>query len=171
MTTTDRIAFDRDGRDILLHAEQDIPRPLDEVFPFFADAHNLQRITPPNLRFRILTPPPIDMREGALIDYRISLRGFPMRWRTRITKWSPPHEFEDTQLRGPYSVWIHTHTFRSIDCATRMADTVRYRPPLGHLGRAANRMLIERDLRAIFEFRRDTVREIFAPPDRTRPPE
>lgn len=157
------ISFERDGRDFLLRAEQDIPQPLSEVFPFFTDAFNLERITPTHLRFRILTRPPIRMAEGTLIDYRISLRGLPMAWRTRITKWNPPHEFEDTQTRGPYRVWVHTHTFEPRGDTTRMTDVVRYRPPLRVLGRLANKVVIERDLRKIFEFRRDAVREAFAP--------
>src|SRR5688572_24197584 len=91
-----------------------LPRPVEEVFPFFGNAHNLDVLTPPWLHFEILTPPPIGMRVGALIDYRISLRGLPMTWRTRITVWEPNRRFVDEQLRGPYREWIHTHDFEHV---------------------------------------------------------
>lgn len=150
-----------DGRDTLLRAEQVIPHPLETVFPFFADAHNLERLTPPTLRFRILTPDPIEMCTGTLIDYRISLRGWPMRWRTRITAWDPPHRFEDTQVRGPYTLWVHSHAFEPHPFGTRMTDLVRYRAPLGLLGRVADAAIIRLDLRRIFEFRRRAVETAF----------
>ncbi len=155
------IRFASDGRDSLLRTEQVIPRPLGAVFPFFADAHNLERLTPPNLRFRILTPGPIEMRTGTLIDYRVSLRGVPMRWRTRISEWDPPHRFEDTQLRGPYALWVHSHVFEPHPDGTLMTDLVRYRAPLGPLGRVTDALIIRRDLRRIFAYRRRAVEAAF----------
>ena len=135
-----------------------LPKPLDEVFPFFADAANLETLTPPWVNFRILTQLPIDMREGALIDYTIRVRGLPLRWRTQITDWAPPYRFVDQQLRGPYSRWVHTHTFREEDGMTLCEDHVNY-APLG--GELMNWLLVERDVRRIFNYRHQKMAEIF----------
>ena len=132
-----------------------LPRPIDEVFPFFGDAHNLDVLTPPWLHFEILTPPPIEMRVGAVIDYRISLRGLPMTWRTRITEWEPNRRFVDEQLRGPYREWIHTHHFEDVGGGTLMTDTVRYRVPGGRL---VNRLFVQRDVTRIFRYRLEALR-------------
>src|SRR5690348_414160 len=110
-----------------------LPRPRDAVFAFFADADNLETITPPWLRFEILTSKPITMRPGALIDYRLRIHGIPIRWQTEIAEWSPPHRFVDIQLRGPYTLWHHTHTFEEQDGGTLCRDLVRYRPLGGAL--------------------------------------
>jgi ligand-binding SRPBCC domain-containing protein len=120
-------------KEFTFHAELWIPCPCDEVFAFFADAHNLQRITPPWLSFEVLTPAPITMRPGALIDYRIRVHGLPIRWRTEITEWNPPHHFADNQLRGPYAFWHHTHHFEERDGGTLCPDNVRYHPRGGAL--------------------------------------
>jgi ligand-binding SRPBCC domain-containing protein len=139
-----------------------LPRPRDEVFSFFADARNLQRITPAFLHFHVLTPGPITMRPGALIDYRLTLRGIPLRWRTKITTWEPPLSFSDIQLRGPYAEWSHTHTFEEENGGTLIRDVVRYRlrgPRL--VTRVINRMLVAPDTKRIFEFRHEAIGEIF----------
>lgn len=139
-----------------------LPRPRAEVFAFFADAANLERITPSFLQFRVLTPPPIEMRAGALIDYRLRLRGVPIRWRTRIDAWDPPHAFVDTQVRGPYRQWIHTHTFTDVDGGTRVEDHVAYRllgPSV--LTGAVNALLVAPDTTKIFEFRHRALEEAF----------
>lgn len=145
-----------------------LPQRVGEVFPFFGDAWNLEVLTPPWLHFEILTPQPITMREGALIDYRIRLRGLPMRWRTRISVWEPNRRFVDEQLRGPYRQWIHTHTFASVDGGTLMTDRVRYRVPGGAL---VNRLLVERDVSRIFAYRLEALRRHFgcAPSPHDRP--
>ncbi len=135
-----------------------VPRPLPEVFAFFADAHNLQRITPPWVDFRIETPAPIAMHVGALIDYRLKVRGVPVRWRTEITDWQPPHRFVDTQLRGPYWRWVHTHRFREAPGGTVVDDDVDYAVPGGRL---VNRLLVQRDLRAIFLHRQRAILDAF----------
>jgi ligand-binding SRPBCC domain-containing protein len=144
-----------------LHTTQRIPRPLSEVFAFFAQAQNLGTITPPELQFRIDTPLPIDMGQGTLIDYTIRLHGIPMRWRTRIAHWEPPHCFVDEQLRGPYAEWVHTHRFRSDGPdATIMEDDVHYRLPFGAIGQLLH-PVVRRQLARIFEFRRSAVALVF----------
>lgn len=130
--------------------------PVDEVFPFFADAGNLGRITPPELRFRILTPMPVAMQAGALIDYRLSLFAVPFRWRTEIAVWEPPHRFVDRQLGGPYREWLHTHTFTAENGGTRMEDRVEYVLPFGRLGLLAL-PLVRRQLERIFDHREATI--------------
>jgi len=128
--------------------------PPDEVFPFFADARNLEAITPPWLKFRIESAGQIDMRAGTLIDYRLSIRRIPVRWRTRIEVWEPDKRFVDRQLSGPYRLWHHTHEFEPDGEGTVMRDLVRYALPLGPLGGLAHLALVRRDLAAIFDFRR-----------------
>ena len=145
----------------ILNRELTIDLPRSEVFDFFSKAENLEKITPPDLGFHIITPRPIDMREGALIEYRISLSGIPMGWKTLISKWDPPNEFIDEQLTGPYKQWIHRHTFiESGPSTTLIQDEVRYRLPLEPLGDFAH-FFIERQLKHIFDFREKTVSELF----------
>jgi ligand-binding SRPBCC domain-containing protein len=135
-----------------------LPRPVGEVFPFFADAGNLDLLTPAWLRFEILTPRPIEMKTGALIDYRLRLRGFPIRWRTRICEWLPPVRFVDEQLRGPYRLWHHTHTFTERDGGTVVGDRVRYAVPGGAV---VNALFVRRDVERIFAFRQQKLAELF----------
>lgn len=130
------------------------------MFPFFADARNLERITPPWLRFRILTPGPIEMRVGALIDYRLRIRGVPVRWRTRIAAWEPPHRFVDEQVRGPYRRWVHEHTFEPTDGGTLCRDRVEYAVPGGAL---IARLLVRPDVERIFAYRRAVLASLFPP--------
>jgi ligand-binding SRPBCC domain-containing protein len=135
-----------------------LPRPLREVFPFFADAGNLERITPPWLHFKILTPRPIVMREGTIIDYQLRIRGFRVHWQSEITGWEPPHRFVDVQRRGPYRKWIHEHTFTDCGDGSEIRDYVQYAPPGGWL---ANFLFVQRDIRKIFNYRTQELRAIF----------
>lgn len=135
-----------------------VPRPIDDVFEFFGNAANLELMTPPWLAFKIVTPEPIEMRPGTTIDYRISLRGLPMRWRSEITTWKPPFEFVDEQLKGPYRRWHHRHTFESRDGGTLVGDEVNY-DVLG--GDLIHTLFVEGDLRKIFAFREETMLRLF----------
>ncbi len=137
-----------------------LPRRQDEVFAFFADAFNLERITPPFLRFRVLTPAPIPMARGTLIDYRLRLHGVPIRWRTEIAAWEPPVRFVDAQRRGPYAEWVHTHTFELQDGGTMVRDAVRYRlrgPDVAT--RLIEGLLVGPDTTRIFEYRHAAMDE------------
>jgi len=149
----------------LLCREQRVELPIDEAFAFYGDASNLELITPPWLGFEITTPTPIGMRVGTLLEYRLKLHRVPVRWRTRIESWEPPRRFVDIQIKGPYSLWEHTHTFEEDGTgATFISDWVRYSIPFGPLGELANRLLVRRDLRQIFDYRRDAAaRELVAP--------
>lgn len=136
-----------------------LPTEIKRVFDFFGDAQNLQAITPAFLHFTILTPSPIEMREGTLLDYRIKLHGIPIRWRTRITCWQSPHKFVDEQLKGPYRRWIHTHTFEPKDGGTQITDHVLY----SHWGTwLAERLLVRPDIETIFAYREMRIRELLA---------
>jgi ligand-binding SRPBCC domain-containing protein len=145
----------------VLEQEQRIPRPLAEVFPFFADAANLERITPPELGFQILTPQPIAMKPGAVIDYKLRLYGIPFRWRTVIEEFVPGVRFVDTQARGPYKLWRHTHEFREEGGVTVMRDRVEYELPFGPLGRVAHRLAVRAQLAGIFAHRHAFVERTF----------
>lgn len=139
-----------------------LPLSPEELFSFFAEAANLETITPPWLNFKVLTPAPIEMREGTLIDYKLLIRGLPVKWRTRISAWQPPHFFVDEQLRGPYSRWIHKHTFDPLDGGTLVRDLVNYAVPFDF---AVHRWFVRPDIEKIFRYRSEHLRMRFCAQD------
>ena len=148
-----------------LKTEQIIEKPQDELFSFFSDAHNLAKITPPWLHFHVLTLPPIEMNVGTLIDYRLKLRGIPIRWQSEIIAWDPPHSFVDEQRRGPYRRWIHTHTFVPNPDGTLVRDEVEYAVFGGWL---IQKFFVAPDIAKIFAYRSEKLRELLALPSKTK---
>lgn len=146
-----------------LRREQIIPQPLVHVFAFFERPENLARITPPWLDFRILTPSPILMKRGTTIEYSIRVLGVKARWTSRITMYEPPHAFVDEQIEGPYSFWHHTHRFLEDASGTKVIDDVRYALPLGVLGVFVHRLMVKRQLEAIFTYRASVLAQLFPP--------
>jgi hypothetical protein len=149
-----------------------VPRPRAEVWTFFADPHNLEAITPDFLRFLVETPPPVPTASGTLVDYRLSLGGIPFRWRTRIEDVVPGASFVDVQLRGPYRLWRHLHTFADAPGGTQVGDRVEYELPLGPLGALAHAAFVERTLRRIFDHRAARIAALLGPapaPSRATP--
>jgi ligand-binding SRPBCC domain-containing protein len=142
-----------------LRREQRLEAPPEAVFSFFADARNLEAITPPLLSFRLLTPEPISMGAGTFLQYALRVHGVPVRWDTLIQAWEPPWRFVDVQVRGPYRLWHHTHELTAVDggAATLMRDTVRYAVGFGAFGEVARRALVLGDLEEIFAFRAERV--------------
>ena len=142
----------------VFESEIQLPQPRDEVFAFFSDPANLELITPPWLSFRTLTPSPIEMHAGTLIDYRLRVHAVPVRWRTRINEWEPPHRFVDEQIRGPYKLWVHEHLFDVIDGGTLVHDRVRYAVPFDWI---VYPLLVRRDVEKIFAYRAEQLRKRF----------
>ena len=142
----------------LFKTQQTLEKPLTEVFEFFSNAHNLAKITPPWLHFEVLTPAPIEMTIGTRIDYRLKLRGFPIRWQSEITEWNPPHFFADEQRRGPYRLWRHTHTFDEVKEGVVVGDTVEYAVWGNEL---IGRLFVRPDIEKIFAYRAEQLNGIF----------
>ncbi len=147
-----------------LRREQWIPRPIDEVFAFFADACNLEEITPPWLGFRILAMDSAFISEGTEIRYRLRLHSIPIQWTTEIRSWNSPYRFVDVQRSGPYRLWHHAHFFEAHEGRTRMIDVVRYKLPFGILGRIVHMLMVRGDLERIFDYRRKRIHELFPAP-------
>jgi ligand-binding SRPBCC domain-containing protein len=143
-----------------LHREQFVARPLDEVFEFFSSAGNLELLTPSLMHFEIVTPGPIAMAPGTLIEYRLRVHGIPIRWISRIEEWEQGRRFVDRQLKGPYKLWHHTHEFEEMPGGTKVSDSVRYELPLGVLGELGGLPLVRRDLARIFDYRREAVQKL-----------
>lgn len=146
-----------------LERRQILPVPLGEVFAFFESPENLARITPPRLDFRILTPRPIHMKTGTVIDYTVRWLGMPVRWRTLITTYEPGRRFVDEQITGPYSLWHHTHEFAAREGGTAMTDRVVYMMPLGPLGELAHELMVRRQLEEIFDYRAEVIGRLLRP--------
>lgn len=144
-----------------LETETLVDAPIDEVFAFFSDAQNLERLTPASLRFQILTPLPIEMREGALIEYRLRIRGVPVYWQTEIACWEPGKRFVDRQLKGPYRKWVHEHRFEPAGDQTRMFDRVDYALPGGPLAPIAHALFVRKEVERIFQFRTEAIAQAF----------
>jgi ligand-binding SRPBCC domain-containing protein len=145
------------ARSHTLERHQLVGRPVPDVFAFFAEAGNLERITPPWLSFKVVTPGRIRMEQGALIEYRLRLHGVPVRWLTVIHQWEAGRWFADHQVRGPYRRWEHRHDFEPVDDGTLVRDRVVYELPFGPLGALAHAAFVRRDLEKIFDYRRDAV--------------
>ena len=146
-----------------LHCEQRITAPLPEVFSFFCEARNLDRITPPWLHFKVLGQTDRELRAGTLIYYKLAWHGLPLDWTTRIEEWHPPTRFVDLQLKGPYSLWRHTHSFEACEAGTLIRDTVHYAIPGGTLGNLCAGWLVRPDIERVFDYRAENIRAIFAP--------
>ncbi|MCA9310239.1 MAG: SRPBCC family protein [Phycisphaerales bacterium] len=152
------ITIQRHGRGYLLETGVLLPRRREEIFPFFADARNLEELTPSYLRFEIVTPPPIEMAEGCIIDYRLKVHGIPLKWKTEITAWEPSERFKDEARRSPYRWWRHEHRFEERDGGTWCTDRVEYAVPGGPL---IHTLFVKRDVRRIFEFRQQKLLALF----------
>ena len=139
-----------------------IKKNIEQLFDFFSKAENLNSITPPLLGFKIITPLPVQMKKGTIIDYKIKLNGIPFSWRTEITKWDPPFLFEDTQIKGPYKIWIHEHRFDEKEGMTIMTDTVRYLSPGGIFEFIPHNLMVKKKVEFIFDYREKVLNELFA---------
>lgn len=155
----DLLSEEANGEEVML-AQQFVPYSIDKVFRFFCDANNLERITPKNLNFHIDKMSTNEIGQGTLIDYSLKIRGVPVKWQTLIDEWAPPRQFVDTQLKGPYSLWHHTHKFESVRGGTLMTDRVRYKVPLGYLGWVASRKFVKEEVKNIFSYRKNVISEI-----------
>jgi ligand-binding SRPBCC domain-containing protein len=143
-----------------IQRRQKVHWPIEQVFGFFADAGNLDRLTPPWLNFQVRTPQPVTMQAGARIEYTIRWRGLPIRWLTEIEEWTPEKRFVDVQVRGPYRLWHHTHCFEAVGDETVMEDEVRYALPLGPIGVCAHSLLVKRDVESIFDYRARRIADL-----------
>lgn len=137
-----------------------LPQPREKIFDFFSNPHNLDRITPPWLKFKVLSPPSTVIGAGTSLDYRLRLHGIPIRWRSEISVWQPPDRFVDRQIKGPYSLWVHEHTFSEQTGGTLVGDHVEYSVPGGAL---VNLLLVAPDLERIFDYRHQVLKEVFNP--------
>lgn len=153
-----------------LTCEMLVPRPLPEVFQVFENPSNLRKITPPWMKFRLISPKPVPMKQGAIIDYRLQWFIVPLRWRTLITSYEPPHFFVDEQARGPYVFWRHRHDFRETPDGTLVSDTVDYALPFGPLGRLTHQWVVAANLKTIFTYRQEALNRLWGGGSQIHPP-
>jgi ligand-binding SRPBCC domain-containing protein len=146
----------------VLRREQYLERPLPAVFDFFSAAGNLERLTPAWLSFQVVSPEPVEMHDGTIIDYRLRVHGVPLRWTSRIESWEANARFIDRQIKGPYALWHHTHDFEAIGSGTLIRDVVRYSIGFGPIGEVVHALQVQRDLDNIFDYRRSAVIEALA---------
>lgn len=146
----------KQGEDFV-YSEQFLPHPPEKVFPYFQNAHNLERLTPPTLSFNIQKVSTEEIQQGTLIDYKLKIHGLPVSWKTEIDEWTPPYKFVDNQLKGPYSLWHHTHEFRPFCGGTLMVDRVRYKLPFGYVGWICAQHFVKKDVQSIFAYRRKFI--------------
>lgn len=144
-----------------INTKQYINKPLEVVFEFFSKPENLEMITPESLSFNILTPIPIRMEKGSLIDYTIRLFGIPIHWRSLISDYEPPFRFVDQQIKGPYTFWHHTHTFQAVEGGVEIIDKIKYSLPMGWLGTLVHSIWVRKDLEKIFEHRKTVIQNYF----------
>jgi ligand-binding SRPBCC domain-containing protein len=161
MDPSPKVVPNPSGRGYRLEAEIELPQPRSHVFDFFADAFQLETITPPWMQFRVVTPAPIQIEPGTVIDYQLRIHGIPLRWRSKIAVWEPPQRFVDEQLRGPYRRWHHEHLFDETASGTRIRDVVHYAVPGGRL---VHVLFVKPDLLKIFAYRTARLRELFGRP-------
>lgn len=146
----------------ILKRETYIKGKINVVFDFFSKAENLDKITPPELGFKIITPLPVEMKKGTLINYKISLNGIPFNWLTEITEWDPPYSFEDSQLKGPYKMWVHRHIFEEENDITKMTDVVKYISPGGIFEFIPHNLIVKKKVEKIFDYRQKIFNELFS---------
>jgi len=149
----------KNGHSVLL-VRQFVPHALEKVFPFFAEAKNLEKITPDLLHFKIAKMSTSEIQQGTLIDYNLKIHGFPAKWKTLIDEWQPPFKFVDTQLKGPYKLWHHTHSFAQMGHGTLLTDKVKFKLPMGFLGHAVAQTFVQKDVESIFKYRREVMSEV-----------
>ena len=137
--------------------KQFIDLPIEEVFNYFSNPSNLQKITPKYLNFKIKNNPPFIMKKGQLFEYRLRVRGIPITWISLISSYDPPYSFIDEQIKGPYSSWHHTHLFKEENGGTVIIDEVKYTLPLGLIGKIVNLIWVKKDLDKIFQYRQKII--------------
>lgn len=140
--------------------KQFVPENIESVFKFFAGPENLEKVTPTFLNFHLESLSTPEIESGTVINYKLNFKGLPMKWKAQITSWNPPHSFEDMQLSGPYSVWLHTHRFEKLGQGTLISDEVRYKLPLGFLGQLVASTFVQNDVEKIFKFRREVIHKL-----------
>ena len=154
-------SFLRQPKVYTFYKEQFVPSDMDTVFEFFSRPENLEKITPSSMGFNIITPTPIEMKEGAIIDYTVKILGVPVRWRTMITSYKENEYFVDEQLKGPYSYWHHKHTFKEVDGGILIIDEITYALPIQAFRKIVHPVLIKPQLNQIFDFRFQTIKDKF----------